>query len=129
MEVLLEVLLAVEVDVVVADGDEAGVGGLGQPEQAVELSERPRAALVGYVAIDDAEEAEGVGVFVAQELLHAAFRVEVIDNLLRHLYTGNYSCIFDDKLLAAHLSRRDATERGMVAVANILFEPNGNQFT
>ncbi len=72
VEILLEILLAVEVDVVVADGDEAGVGGLGQPEQAVELSERPRAALVGYVAIDDAEEAEGVGVFVAQELFHTA---------------------------------------------------------
>ena len=72
VEILLEILLAVEVDVVIADGDEAGVGGLGQPEQAVELSERPRAALVGDVAIDDAEEAEGVGVFVAQELLHAA---------------------------------------------------------
>ena len=41
VEILLEVLLAVEVDVVVAEGDEAGVGGFGQTEQAVELAERP----------------------------------------------------------------------------------------
>ena len=72
VEILLVVLLAVEIDVVVAEGDETGVSGLGQPEEAVELAERPRAALVGYVAVDDTEEAEGVGVFVAQELLHAA---------------------------------------------------------
>ena len=80
MEVLLEVLLAVEVDVVVADGDEAGVGGRGQAEQAVELAEGAGTALICEVAVDDAEETGRVGVFVLQELADAvgvAFEVDV----------------------------------------------------
>ena len=83
-----------------------------------------------FFAIDAESDISGFdGIAIVQELLHAAFRVEVIDNLLRHLYTGNYSCIFDDKLLAAHLCWWDATEGGMVAVTNIFLKPKGNQFT
>ena len=80
MEVLLVVLLAVEVDVMVADGDEAGVGGRGQAEQAVELAEGAGTALISEVAVDDAEESGRVGVFVLQELADAvgvAFEVDV----------------------------------------------------
>ena len=80
MEVLLEVLLAVEVDVVVADGDEAGICGRGQAEQAVELAEGSGTAFICEVAVDDAEETGRVGVFVLQELADAvgvAFEVDV----------------------------------------------------
>ena len=35
----------------------------------------------------------------------------------------DYTGIFDNQLLATHLRGRNATQRGMVAVANIFFKP------
>ena len=71
VEILLEVLLTVEIDVVVADGDETGVRSRVATHQAVQLTEGTGAAFVGYVAVDDAEEALGVGSFGTQKTLHA----------------------------------------------------------
>lgn len=80
VEILLVVLLAVEIDVVVADGGEAGVGRGRGAQQAVQLAEGPWARLVGYVAVHDAEEPCWVGPFGTEETLHAfgvAFQVDV----------------------------------------------------
>ena len=49
-------------------------------------------------------------VAVVEVLLDAALGVEVIDDLLGHLYTGEDTFLFDDELLAALRIGRDATE-------------------
>lgn len=80
VEVLLEVLLAVEVDIVVADGDEAGVCGGSGVDEAVQLTEGASTAFVGKVAIDDGEEPLRVGSLGTKETLGAvgvAFEVDV----------------------------------------------------
>ena len=71
VEVLLEVLLTVEIDVVVADGDETGVRSRVATHQAVQLTEGAWAALVGDVAVDDAEKALRVSTLGAEETLDA----------------------------------------------------------
>ena len=65
---------------------------------------------------------------IMQELLHPTFGVKVVDDLFRHLYTGDDTGVLDNKLLTAHLRRRNTTKRGMVAIANIFLKPEGNKF-
>ena len=64
---------------------------------------------------------------VLKVLLYSAFRVEIGDDFLRHLNTCEYAGVLDNQLLATLLRGRNTTERGVVAVANILLKPNSNQ--
>ena len=65
---------------------------------------------------------------VFDELLHAALRVEIGDNLFGYFDTSNDTFFFYNQLLASHLCLGDTTERCMVAITNVFFEPDGNEF-
>ena len=79
VEILLVVLLAVEIDVVIAYADKTCVGCRRQMQQAVEQPEGSRTTLVGEVAIDDGEQSGGVSILGLQETLHPSHRIGKMD--------------------------------------------------
>ncbi len=67
-------------------------------------------------------------VAVVKQLLETTFGVEIADNLSGYVDAGNNAGVLNNELLATHLRGRYATKRGMVAVSDVLVEPDGNQF-
>ena len=52
--------------------------------------------------------------------LHLQFGVKPTEHLLRHLYTGNDTLLFNQQFRLAHRILRNAAQRSVVAIANVL---------
>ena len=53
---------------------------------------------------------------------HLQFWIEGLEDTACHLYAGQYAVLLDDQLALAHLRSGNATERGVIAIANVLSE-------
>ena len=65
---------------------------------------------------------------IFDELLHAALRVEIRDDLFCYFDTSDDTFFFHNQLLASHLCLRNAAERCMVAITDVFFKPDGDEF-
>ena len=66
---------------------------------------------------------------ILDECGHLQFRIECMENAFCHGHTCQHAIFLHDQLALAHLRSGDATERCMVAVANVFREGQPNQLS
>ena len=63
---------------------------------------------------------------ILDEDRHLQLGIEGLEDTACHLYTGQYAIFLDDQLALTHLRGGNATERGVIAIANVLGESQLN---